>query len=287
MVSDNHYCQNLIAKAGAPVYYSALNLNESQKQAIFAVRALAKEVGDIVFECEDSTVAYAKYAWWQGEIQQLASTTPTHPVTKELQLAINKFKIPIELFQEFMVGIGNNLEKSTYQTRTDLFHYHHHTAGVIERINTYILGFSDENTLTAVDYFGVCIQMIRHLQNLRAALRRHRTYIALSDLDEFHLSLENLQSLTISSALRNLLNNHAQQINHYYELGLTALPKCDRFSQLSTIILVEINMALLRQLLSKDSNLLQQFITLTPLRMLKISWLVKRREKKLMRCVSK
>lgn len=276
METYNLYCQNLIAKQGTPVYYSLLTVTDKQRQAIIAVRAFAREVSDIIIECEEPAVAYAKFAWWQGELQQLASTTPTHPVTLALQIALHNFNIPFELFQEFMTGIGNDLEKDAYETLSDLFHYHHHTAGAIERIIAHILGFSDEKTLIAVDNFGVYVQMIRHLQNLRILLRRQRSYIPVAELMHYSLKIQDLQQFTMKKPIRDLILQYANQVNHYYQLAVENLPRCDRNSQLSTIKMVEIYRELLNQLVTEDSDILQHYISLTPLRQLWISWRVRR-----------
>lgn len=275
---DIHY-QHQIMPRGSTLYYSLLSVSNEQRYAVAVVRAFAKEVGEIILNCSDKSVALNKFLWWQGEFQQLLSTTPTHPITQALQIAINRFNLPIELFQEFITGVGQDLGLEFYNTVEDIIHYHHHTAGSVERIVAHILTFSDANTLSAVNNFGICIQMVRLLRDLRNVLSHHHCYIPLADLDKLQLSVAQLHQYVMTEEIYSLILMQADRAKYYYKIAMEQLPKADRCRQSSIIILAELSLKLLDQLISRDSNIFTEHISLTPLRKLFLAWRIHWREK--------
>lgn len=273
--------QDKIAPRGSSVYYSLLAVNERQRHAISVVRTFAKEINEIILNCSDKSVALNKFIWWRGEFQQLMSTTATHPITQALQIVIKEFNLPIELFQEFFAGIARDLEIEHYQDIDELFHYLHHTGGAIERIIAHILKFSDKNTLIAVDNFGVCMQMIDILRNLRKTLSHHHCYIPLTDLKQSQITVSQLQQFKMTKKINSLLQLQADRAKRYYQMAIEQLPTIDRYKQSSIIILAELSLNLLDQIVSPESNVLKEYISLTPIRKLFLSWKIHRREKKL------
>ena len=268
---DINYQKQIIPR-GSTLYYSLLSVNNEQRYAVAVVRAFAKEVGEIILNCSDKSVALNKFLWWRGEFQQLLSTTPTHPITHALQIVINRFNLPIELFQEFIAGVGQDLGLEYYNTVDELIHYHHHTAGSIERIVAHILSFSDSNTLSAVNNFGICIQMVSLLRDLRKVLCHNHCYIPLNDLTKLQLSVSQLQQMVMTEEIYSLLLIQADRAKHYYKIAIGQLPKVDRCKQSSIIILAELSLKLLDQIISPESNIFKEHISLTPIRKLFLAW---------------
>lgn len=273
--------QKQIAPRGSSIYYSLLFVSNEQRAAICAVRAFAKAVGEIILECRDRSVALSKFSWWRGELQQLFSTTPTHPITQALNSAIHHFKLPPALFQEFMEGVAQDLTKQDYSDFEELIHYFHHTAGAIERIIAHILGFADTQTLTAMNHLGISMQIIRNLRDLRRVLMHQHCYIAHTDLEQMSVSLSQLQQCLMSNEIHALLVLQAQHARKYYQMAMEQLPHGDRYNQSSTLILAELSLKLLDQMINPKSNVFKEQISLTPLKKLILSWRIDRREKKL------
>ncbi len=273
--------ENQIAPRGSSHYYSLMHVTHEQRTAICAVRAFAEQIGQIIFSCSDLSVAMQKFAWWQGEFQQMLSSTPSHPVTKSLLVIINQFQIPLALFQEYIDGIGHDLSQEFYETSDDLMHFYHHTAGAIERIIAYILGYSDQHTLIAVNYFGISKQIIRNIRDFRKIVIHNHCYISSCDLEQFHLSLSQLQQLTMTDEIRQLINLQAQNAKKYYNLALEQLPSIDRYKQCVALISSALSLQLLDQLLSPHTDVFKEYVRLTPLRKFIVAWKVHRKEKKL------
>lgn len=275
----NIQVQEQIAPRGSSLYYSLMYVSYEQRLAICAVRSFAEQITEIRLSCTDLTVAVQKFAWWQGELQQLLSTTPTHPITTVLHLAKERFKLPTELFLEFMKGIGQDLEQSQYNNNEELIHFYHHTAGAIERIIAHILGFTDQKTLIAVNHLGISKQIIKNIRDIRKIITHQHCYISQTDLESCHLSIAQLQQLNMTQDIRAVLQLQAQMAIQNYHKAIDLLPAADRYEQCSTMISAELSMQLLKQLLSTKNNVFKEYVSLTPLRKLFVSWNIHRREK--------
>ena len=78
------YCRQKSAPVGSNLYYSTLYYSPGLKRQLYAWHAFAAELEQIQWHCSDPGVARIKYVWWLEEIQRLQSSTPRHPVTREL-----------------------------------------------------------------------------------------------------------------------------------------------------------------------------------------------------------
>src|SRR5450631_2482366 len=79
-MTPDEYCQDKAAKSGSSFYYSFMFLPTDKRRAITALYAFCREVDDVVDECSDTTVARTTLAWWRGQVADIYSGKPQHPV---------------------------------------------------------------------------------------------------------------------------------------------------------------------------------------------------------------
>ena len=77
------YCIEKSAAQGTPGYYSVLFQPPPIRAALISLRALERELNDVVELCTDRDVARRKLDYWQQELQS-ADTASPHPVTVAL-----------------------------------------------------------------------------------------------------------------------------------------------------------------------------------------------------------
>ena len=117
-MTPDEYCKDKAAKSGSSFYYSFMFLPAQKRQAITALYAFCREVDDAVDEIADPEVAAKTLAWWRGEIAQTFNGSPTHPVGKALQTALQHFELHQEYFQEIIDGMEMDLQQHQYQATT-------------------------------------------------------------------------------------------------------------------------------------------------------------------------
>lgn len=279
-MTPDQYCQDKAAKSGSSFYYSFLFLPAMQKQAIIALYAFCREVDDVVDECSDPGLASNKLEWWRGEINNLFSGKPSHPVTQALKTSIENYNLPQEYFIEIIDGMAMDLEQFTYASFKDLSLYCYRVASVVGLMAAEIFGYEDRQTLKYAHNLGMAFQLTNILRDVAEDAARGRIYIPQDELKQFKVSQEDILNHQMTNNARQLMSFQAQRANDYYQKAFDLLPESDRYSQRCGIIMSAIYQATLKEIENDNFRVLDQRISLTPLRKLWIAWSTARQEKK-------
>ncbi len=278
-MTPEEYCQNKAARSGSSFYYSFLFLPPERRRAITALYAFCREVDDVVDESSEESVARARLAWWREEIGRLFDGRPQHPVAKALAPAIEAFDLPREHFLEIIDGMEMDLDYATYETFTDLSLYCHRVASIVGIMSAEIFGYQDRQTLKYAHHLGMAFQLTNILRDVREDCRRGRIYIPLEELRQYGVSIEDLQHGKASDKTRALFRHQARRARDYYDKAYACLPSADRFTQRSGLIMAAIYRRILDKIASRDFDVLEGRISLTPIHKLWLAWRTNRREK--------
>lgn len=278
-MTPDEYCQNRAAGSGSSFYYSFLFLPEARRRAITALYAFCREVDDVVDECSDRSVARAKLDWWRAEIDRTYAGQAGHPVTRALQLQLERFRLPREYLLEIIEGMAMDLEHTQYQSFEDLRLYCYRVASVVGLLSAEIFGYQDRRTLEYADRLGMAFQLTNILRDVREDADRGRIYIPLDELERFDVRPDELRQARTTDALRQLFAFQAERAEGYYAQAFAKLPEIDRYPQRSGIIMASVYRTLLEEIERDGYRVLEHRIKLTPLRKLWIAWRTSRRER--------
>jgi phytoene synthase len=280
-MTPDQYCQDKAAASGSSFYYSFLFLPEGKRKAIIALYAFCREVDDIVDECSDIGVARTKLQWWREEVGRLFEHKPRHPVTQALLPHLASARLAQEYFQEIISGMEMDLEQTGYENFEQLKLYCYRAASVVGLLSVGIFGYSDAKTLDYARDLGMAFQLTNILRDVREDAARGRVYIPAEELERFGITIETLLQFKTTEAIRKLFEFQAQRARGYYRSALQQLPAADRYSQRSGLIMAAIYERLLDEIEADGYKVLEQRISLTPLRKLWIAWSTARHEKRL------
>jgi phytoene synthase len=282
-MTPEEYCQKKAASSGSSFYYSFLFLPHAQRLAITALYAFCREIDDVVDDCNNQEVAQAKLQWWREEIDNLFSSTPSHPVTQAMVQPISTYNLSREYFLEIIDGMEMDLTYSSYTSFKELALYCHRVAGVVGILSAEIFGYEDRNTLKYAHALGLAFQLTNILRDVREDAMRGRIYLPEDELQRFAVTREDLQRPLTNERTRELLQFQAQRAHEYYHRALALLPEQDRYRQRSGLIMAEIYQSLLKEIERDGYRVLEHRIYLTPIRKLWLSWKCARREKRIHR----
>ena len=282
-MSPDRYCQQKAARSGSSFYYSFLFLPVEQRRAITALYAFCREVDDIVDECSDPAVAHRKLDWWQEEIEQCFAGKPRHPVSLALQQPVRSYNLPAEYFQEILDGMRMDLQQNRYETFSELALYCHRVAGVVGLLSAEIFGHRHRDTLKYAGQLGTAFQLTNILRDVREDAERGRIYLPLDELLQYRINPRDLLDVRVPDGLREMLGFQAQRARRYYQRAMSHLPPADRYAQRSGLIMAEIYRTLLDEMEADEFRVMQQRLSLTPLRKFWIAWKTARKEHRLHR----
>ncbi len=245
-----------------------------------ALYAFCREVDDVVDECSDPSLAANKLDWWRGEIDKLFQGKPDHPVTLALQTSLEHFDLPQEHFAEIIDGMAMDLNQFSYSNFKELSLYCYRVASVVGLMAAEIFGYQDRQTLKYAHNLGIALQLTNILRDVAEDAARGRIYLPQEDLDRFKVSQKDILNHQMSDNAREMLRFQAQRAHEYYQKAFDLLPEQDRFTQRSGIIMAAIYQATLKEIEDDNYQVLDQRISLTPIRKLWIAWRTARVEKK-------
>ena len=267
-MTPEQYCQQKAAQSGSSFYYSFLFLPPQRRQAITALYAFCREVDDVVDECPDPALARIKLAWWRSEVEALYQGRPTHPVTQALTGSLKKFSLPQEQLQEIIDGMEMDLEQAGYADFRALHLYCYRVASVVGLLAAEILGYQDRQTLKYAHDLGLAFQLTNIIRDVGEDARRGRVYLPQDELRRFGIADDDLRHARYGDNFSRLMAFQVERARDMYRQAFSQLPATDRKAQRAGLIMAAIYQATLDEIVRDDYRVLDQRISLPPLRKL-------------------
>lgn len=279
-MNPQEYCQEKVAKSGSSFYYSFRLLEPDRRAAITALYAFCREVDDVVDECSEPQLARIKLGWWRTELDALYAGQPSHPVTRALAPAVQRYDLPREQLLEIIDGMEMDVDINRYATFKELSLYCYRVAGVVGLLAAQIFGYQDRATQKYAHDLGIAFQLTNIIRDVREDAERNRIYLPQEDLRRFHVDEEEILHFHETDKFRQLMAFQARRAEEYYDRALAQLPESDRYAQLPGLVMARIYRELLREIGADGWPVLHQRTSLTPLRKLMIAWRTAREERR-------
>jgi phytoene synthase len=271
-MSPDEYCQQKTVQSGSSFYYSFLFLPPERRRAITALYAFCREVDDTVDEATDGSVARIKLAWWRTEVSKMYAGTPTHPVMLALQPHIAPYNLQEQHLLAIVDGMEMDLDQSRYLDYPGLQRYCWHVAGVVGILSASIFGYTNAQTLLYAEKLGLAFQLTNIIRDVGDDARKGRIYLPVNELQQFGVTANDLLKLQHSDKFEALMRFQAARAQAVYDEALALLPKQDRRAQRPGLMMAAIYRTLLDEIERDGFHVLNQRISLTPLRKLWLAW---------------
>jgi phytoene synthase len=271
-MSPDEYCQQKTVQSGSSFYYSFLFLPPERRRAITALYAFCREVDDTVDEASDGSVARIKLAWWRSEVATMYRGTPTHPVMLALQPHLAVYDLKEEHLQAVIDGMEMDLDQSRYLDYPGLRKYCWHVAGVVGVLSASIFGATDPRTLQYAEKLGLAFQLTNIIRDVGEDARKGRIYIPVNELQQFNVTAADLLNARHSEKFEALMKFQTDRARACYDEAFALLPKQDRRAQRPGLMMAAIYRTLLDEIERDGFHVLNQRISLTPLRKLWLAW---------------
>ena len=270
-MTPDQYCQEKLAASGSSFAYSFRFLDGKRRQAMTALYAYCREVDDVVDECSEPALAAIKLAWWRNELGQLYAGRPSHPVTRSLATAVERYGLPQELLQEIIDGMAMDLNQSRYADFKALHLYCYRVASVVGLLAAEIFGYQDRQTLKYAHDLGLAFQLTNIIRDVGEDARRGRIYLPQDELQRFGVAERDILNAQSSEAFQALMAFQVERALTYYDKAYAELPVGDRRRQRTGLIMAAIYRQLLAEIVADGCRVLTHRVSLPPLRKLAIA----------------
>lgn len=271
-MSPDDYCQQKAAQSGSSFYYSFLFLPPERRRAITALYAFCREVDDTVDECTDVAIARTKLSWWRKEIGAMLAGNPSHPVTLALQPHLVPYSLDGKYLQAIIDGMEMDLDQTRYLDYPGLQRYCWHVAGVVGILSASIFGATRPETLQYAEKLGLAFQLTNIIRDVGEDARKGRIYLPGDELKKFNVTAADLLNAQHNEHFENLMRFQVERAQRAYDEAFALLPAEDRRAQRPGLIMAAIYRTLLGEIEHDGFHVLNQRISLTPIRKLWLAW---------------
>ena len=228
----------------------------------------------MVDEVSDPGVAATKLAWWRTEVSQSFAGTPRHPVMQALMPHAAAYGIEARQLNEVIDGCQMDLEQTRYLDFQGLSRYCHLVAGVVGEVAARIFGQTDAQTTAYAHKLGLALQLTNILRDVGEDALRGRIYLPVNELQKFDVKAHEILNRVHSERFVELMKFQAARAHAAYDEALALLPLADRRSQKPGLMMASIYRTLLREIERDNFQVLNQRVSLTPVRKFWLAWKV-------------
>ncbi|HZV67543.1 MAG TPA: presqualene diphosphate synthase HpnD [Telluria sp.] len=271
-MSPDEYCQQKTVQSGSSFYYSFLFLPPERRRAITALYAFCREVDDTVDECTDQSIARIKLAWWRTEVAAAYDGKPTHPVMQALQPHLAVYQLEQQHLQAIIDGMEMDLDQTRYLDYPAMQRYCWHVASVVGILSASIFGASNPRTLEYAEKLGLAFQLTNIIRDVGEDARKGRIYLPVNALQQFGVTAADLLNARHSEKFEQLMRFQVARAQQVYNDAFALLPPEDRRAQRPGLMMAAIYRTLLDEIERDGYHVLNQRISLTPLRKLWLAW---------------
>jgi phytoene synthase len=198
--------------------------------------------------------------------------SPTHPVTQALQPHVAPYKLEEQHLQAIIDGMEMDLDQSRYLDYAGLQKYCWRVAGVVGILSASIFGYTDPQTLAYAEKLGLAFQLTNIIRDVGDDARKGRIYLPVNELQQFNVTAADILNFRHSEKFEALMRFQNERAQRTYDEALALLPKQDRRAQRPGLMMAAIYRTLLDEIADEKFQVLNQRISLTPLRKLWLAW---------------
>lgn len=270
-MTPNDYCYQKIASRGSANYYVLRKLNLSKRNAIAAILAFYQEIEAITLDYQEKGIATAKLNWWREQILKISIEKLEHPIALALQenfeacTFLTEDQLKKNLL-EIIDGLEQNLSPCLFQTFQDVVIQVMRTAGNRDLLISQFLDKTHSINSEVIYQFSLFIELVNHIQHLHRYAMRGIIYFSIDEMQHYSVTEKDFFELKDLPPIQNLLSFQNEKIKKCYAITANTL------KQPYFIIRSKIALAIWDAICEENYKVLENFITITPLRYWWISW---------------
>jgi len=142
---------------------------------------------------------------WEEQLVDAYRGHAHHPVFIALRETIDRFEMPIDLFQNLLRAFRSDVTTHRYETFDEVLEYCENSANPIGRLLLLLFNYRSETTLELSDFICTGLQLTNFWQDVSVDLQKDRVYIPLDDIREFGYSEEELFHRSFTPAFKDLM----------------------------------------------------------------------------------
>jgi hydroxysqualene synthase len=200
------FCKNLTRDHYENFPVASVLVPKDRRRHIYSIYSFARIADDYADE-PGLTIAERidSLTEWEEHLVDAYRGHAHHPVFIALRETVDRFEIPIELFQSLLRAFRSDVTTHRYENFEEVLAYCENSANPIGRLILLLFNYRSESTLELSDSVCTALQLTNFWQDVSVDLQKDRVYIPLDDIREFGYSEEELFQHTLTPAFKDLM----------------------------------------------------------------------------------
>jgi phytoene synthase len=224
-----------------------ISLGRERKRDIIIFYAFCRVIDDIADSAELTLAEKElRLAKWRQMLQARAQDEP--PLAQDVRLVIEKYSLPVGMFEEIIAGVEMDLSIRRYATFEELRIYCYRVASTVGLVSIEIFGYRNAGCKQYAIELGLALQMTNIIRDVGEDLHNGRIYLPQEDLARFNYSETQLQDRQYNERFLHVMEFEAARARGFFSRATAALPPEDRKAMAPAEIMASIYRGLLRQM---------------------------------------
>ncbi len=223
-----------------------ISLGRERKRDIIVFYAFCRVIDDIADSAELSVAEkQASLVKWRQMLRAVAPGEP--PLAWDVRALIEKYSLPLAMFEEIIAGVEMDLSIRRYVTFEELRVYCYRVASAVGLVSIEIFGYRNPACKQYAIELGLALQMTNIIRDVGKDLEDDRIYLPQEDLARFNYPETELQHRQYNERFLRLMKFEAARAREFFSSAAAALPREDRRAMAPAEIMASIYRGLLRQ----------------------------------------
>jgi phytoene synthase len=224
-----------------------ISLGRERKRDIIVFYAFCRVIDDIA-DSTELTLAEKQLhlTKWRQMLQAAASGEP--PLARDVRRLIEKYSLPVGMFEEIIAGVEMDLSILRYATFDELRVYCYRVASAVGLVSIEIFGYRNPGCKQYAIELGLALQMTNIVRDVGKDLQDGRIYLPQEDLARFSYSETELQNRQYNECFLRLMEFETSRARQFFSRAAAALPSEDRRAMAPGEIMASIYRGLLRKM---------------------------------------
>jgi len=200
------YCEQIAHSHYENFPVASWFIPKSMRKYVWAIYAFARTADDFADEPGYSRAERLdNLAQWDQFLGECYSGNPTHRIFAALADTVERFQIPIELFQNLLTAFKSDVTVNRYETFDQVLEYCRNSANPIGRLMMLLFNYRSESLLQRSDNICTALQLANFWQDVSVDLEKDRIYVPMEDVREYGYSEEQLLRCMFTEQFRSLM----------------------------------------------------------------------------------
>lgn len=244
------HCEDVTARHSRSFYLASSLLPQHKRQAVRALYAFCRVTDDIVDE--GTTNTEEALASWRRQNASAPKPTEDNPVAVAWADTQLRHRIPHRYAEQFIDGVGRDMQQTRYNTFADLATYAYGVASTVGLMSMHIIGFTGLEAIPYAVKLGVALQITNILRDVGEDWQIGRIYLPAEELQAFGLSEADLAAGTVDDRWRAFMRFQIERNRQLYSDAWPGIAMLDPDGRFAIAAAAQLYQAILKNIEAND-----------------------------------